>query len=143
MAALASGGARWRRPTRAALALRKGPATALGPRDGDGPPWLPNGRGAGGGPHQGRRRPQGEGATAAPAGGIQGRQRPPRGGSGAPPEIRRRRFKGQERVPNRNPVPSFFLGQTGPILGLDGQQAKLGRPNSLHSVENIQKGPRH
>ena len=75
--------------------------------------------------------------------GIQGRRRPPRGGSGAPPEIRRRRFKGQERVPNRNPVPSFFLGQTGPFLGLDGLQAKLGRPNSLHSVENIQKGPRH
>jgi len=71
---------------------------------------------AGGGPQQGRRRPQGEGATAAPDGGIQGRRRPPRGDSDAPPEIRRWWFKGQERVPNRNPVPSFFLGQTGPFL---------------------------
>ena len=123
MAALASGGARWRRPTRAALALRKGPAAALGPGDGDGPPWLPNGRVAGSVNRrtEGGRRPQGEGATAAPDGGIQGRRRRPRGGSGAPPEIRRRRFMGQERVPNRNPVPSFFLGQTGPFLGLDGQ----------------------
>ena len=61
MAALASCGARWRRPTRAALALCKGPAAALGPGDGDGPPRQPHGRGAGGVKWrtEGRRRPQG------------------------------------------------------------------------------------
>jgi len=104
------------------LALRKGPAAALGPGDGDGPPWLPNGRGAGGvkqrtegmrRPPTGVAAPQDKGATAAPAGGIQGRRRPPRGGNGAPPEIRRRRFKGQERVPNRNPCPPFSWAKSG------------------------------
>jgi len=70
------------------LALRKGPAAALGPGDGDGPPWLPNGRGAGGVKRrtEGWRRPP-TGAAAAP-----GR----RGNSGA-----RRRHPGAAAAPKR------------------------------------------
>ena len=85
---MAYGGTRWRRPTHAALALRKGPAAALGPGDGDGPPWLPNGRGAGGVKRrtEGWRRPP-TGAAAAP-----GR----RGNSGA-----RRRHPGAAAAPKR------------------------------------------
>ncbi|KAG2599311.1 hypothetical protein PVAP13_5KG447507 [Panicum virgatum] len=98
MAALASCGARWRRPTRAALALRKGPAAALGPGDGDGPPWLPNGCGAGGVKRRtegGRRPPTGVAAAPGRRGNSGARRRHP-GAAAAP--------KRRQRCPTRDPT---------------------------------------
>ena len=98
MAALASGGAHWRRPTCVALALCKRPAAALGPGDGDGPPWLPNGRGAGGVKRrtEGGRRPP-TGAAAAPGRrGNSGACRRHPGAAAAP--------KRRQRCPTRDPT---------------------------------------